>query len=50
MLLEIDFAKKKKKPAPALATVTPIRNHMATMGSPCKSRQKKKDEHLTLSI
>lgn len=45
MLLEIDFAKKKKKPVPAppIATVTSI------LKAPVKAR-KKKNEHLTLSI
>ncbi len=46
MLLEIDFAKKKKKPAPPLAMVMPL-HPMVPKVDPAK---KKKDEHVTLSI
>jgi hypothetical protein len=46
MLLEIDFAKKKKKPGPPLATVRPL----YPSGQKPKTAKKKNDEHLTLSI
>jgi len=47
MLLEIDFAKKKKKPAPPLAPV--MRLHPELPEPPSK-KKKRDEEHLTLSI
>lgn len=44
MLLEIDFSKKKKKPAPPLATVTQL------PVSQQRPKSRKKHEHVTLSI
>jgi hypothetical protein len=47
MLLEIDFAKKKKKPAPPAAIVMPLYPE----GPKPQAKKKGKDEeHLTLSI
>jgi hypothetical protein len=46
MLLEIDFAKKKKKPAPPMAIVMPFH----PIGDKPEKKKKKKDENLTLSI
>jgi hypothetical protein len=47
MLLEIDFAKKKKRPAPPVATVMPL---YPELPSPEPKEKKTQDEHLTLSI
>jgi hypothetical protein len=46
MLLEIDFALKKKKPGRPLATVLPLQPPRPEPEKP----KKKKDEHVTLSI
>lgn len=47
MLLEIDFAKKKKKPEPPLATVMPLH---PVDPKPEPQKKKKDEDHLTLSI
>ncbi len=47
MLLEIDFAKKKKKQEPPLATVMTL---FPVESKPAPQKKKKNDEHLTLSI
>ncbi|HET9237816.1 MAG TPA: hypothetical protein VFO10_11225 [Oligoflexus sp.] len=47
MLLEIDFAKKKKKPAPPAAIVMPL---YPGLPEPQAKKKKKDVEHLTLSI
>jgi len=47
MLLEIDFAKKKKKPAPPVATVMPLHPELP---QPQLKKKKPDEEHLTLSI
>lgn len=47
MLLEIDFAKKKKKPAPPAAIVMPL---YPELPKPQTKAKKKNEEHLTLSI
>jgi hypothetical protein len=46
MLLEIDFSKKKKKPAPPMGTVMPF----YPLDQKSAKKKKRKDEHLTLSI
>ena len=48
MLLEIDFAKKKKKPVPPPAVVMPLATHLAEKDR--KKAKKTKTDHLTLSI
>jgi hypothetical protein len=47
MLLEIDFTKKKKKPAPPAAIVKPL---YPELPQPQLKKKKKDEEHLTLSI
>ena len=47
MLLEIDFANKKKKPTPPGATVMPL---YPELPNPESKKKKAHDEHLTLSI
>ncbi len=47
MLLEIDFAKKKKKPEQPLA---PVMTLFPVESKPSPQKKKKSDEHLTLSI